>query len=82
MEDGATFHNAPSEETDPCAACVDVGKAVDTSPCALGTIEGWAVGRAGHNAESGMRVAVAGQSLGVVVIPVVLPDNLGREIAA
>jgi hypothetical protein len=82
LEDGSSFHDAPAEGTDPCAARIDVGKAVDTPPGALGTVEGWAVGRARHDAEPGMRVAVAGQSLGVVVVPVVLPDNLGREVTA
>ena len=82
LEDGTSFHNAPAEGTDTCAARVDVSKAVDTTPSALGTIECWAVRRAGHNSEYRMRVAVAGQCLGVVVASVVLPDYFGREVAA
>jgi hypothetical protein len=82
LEDGTSFHDAPAEKTNPCASCVDVGEAMDAAPGALRSVEGRAVGRARHDAETGVRVAVTGHGLGVVVIAMILPHNLGREVAA
>ena len=82
LEDGAHLGDAPAAWTEAGAAGVGVGEAVDASPGVLGPVVGLALGWAGHDAEAGMVVEPSAESAYDEVVAVVLPCDLGAEVAA